>query len=505
MKLQHATRREFIAGAASTVILGGLLTTPSLARQSQGQPGEVLDALIVGGGPAGLSAALYLGRARKQVLVVDRGQPRHAASAVMHNYLTRDGLPPATWRAEAWRQMAPYASVRKLSSSVTHLRPEGELWLAHLDNGSVVTTRAVILATGMVDRHPQIPGYQERWGHSIHQCPFCHGWEMQDKPLAALSWGHAAAHVVPLLKNWSADVVLLTHGRDIPEAAHNSTRLYSEPIVALEGAGRTLQRIRFQSGAVLERQGLFVKPEQSQVELISSLGVELNDEGFVRVDSWGTTSLPGIWAAGDSTCGFQQVIEATAQGARVATHIVASQLKPATRARESWQKPLEVIDIARIGPGMVVADVGAGEGYFEPYLSAAVGPGGRVMAIDIQPAIVERLRQRFACNQNIEARLGTSLEPGLAPASVDRVILVDTWHHLEDPQPFLRKLVESLKPGGRLVIVDYDRDAEPGPPASMRIDARHLLRECERAGLSAYLARETLPRQFILIAEPIQP
>lgn len=413
MKIENASRRQFLSGAASTVVMGTILTTTSLARPTgdteepssplanPSRDSQVLDALIVGGGPAGLSAALYLGRARMQVLVLDRGRPRHSVSPAMHNYLTRDGLPPARLRAEAWTQMGAYPSVRKQSSSVAQLRPEGEFWLAHLDNGSVVTTRAVVLATGMVDQHPSIPGYSERWGHSIHHCPFCHGWEMRDKPLAALSWGSSASHIVPLLKNWSDDVVLITHGQKIPdevrlELSRSGTLIYGEPIVALEGVGKTLQRIRLEGGTILERQGLFVKPTQTQVELVSNLGIELDGHGFVKVDPWGSTSLPGIWAAGDTTSGFHQVIEAASQGARVGTMIVASLSKPAIHARkpavhsrDTWQKPLEVVKLAQIAEGMVVADVGAGEGYFEPYLSRAVGPSGRVIAVDIQPVVVE--------------------------------------------------------------------------------------------------------------------
>lgn len=284
------------------------------------------DVVIIGGGPAGLTAALYLGRARRSVLVLDRGEPRHAVTAGVHNFLTRDGLPPAELRSIAWSQMATYSTVERKDATVRRLVREGETWRAETDAGDF-TARAILLATGVVDEHPDIPGYRERWGHAIHHCPFCHGWESRDRPLAALVAGEFAAHYGPLLKNWSDDVVVLTNGGALPDEARGAldaarVPIYEAKVEALEGPGRELARIRLADGTVLERQGLFVKPDQHQTALVQALGVDLDDAGYVAVDMFGATSVPGVWAAGDLTTGMQQVVEAAAQGARAGAMLV---------------------------------------------------------------------------------------------------------------------------------------------------------------------------------------
>ena len=297
-----------------------------------GKP-TIKDVLVIGGGPAGLSAALYLGRARKSVVVLDRGNPRHAPSEGVHNFLTREGIAPAALRTIAWEQMAAYPTVSRHEISVDALKYDGKLWHATSESGEGFAAPAVVLATGMVDENPSIPGFDTRWAHSIHHYPFCHGWEMQDRPLAALCDGAAAAHYAPLLHNWSDDVVLLTGGAPLPDEARATLveakiPIYESPVVGLEGAGRNLERIQLADGTTLERTGLFVKPTQHQCALITQVGVELNDSGFVAVDAQQATSLPMLWAAGDLCSGFQQVVGAAAQGALAGAMIVATFTRP---------------------------------------------------------------------------------------------------------------------------------------------------------------------------------
>ncbi|MEM7052767.1 MAG: NAD(P)/FAD-dependent oxidoreductase [Acidobacteriota bacterium] len=279
------------------------------------------DAIIVGGGPAGLSAALYLGRARKRVVVLDRGNPRHAVSQAMHNFLTRDGLPPADLRTIAWQQMAAYPSVQRRSATVERLSRSGERWQAELAGEKVITARAALVATGVIDQHPQIPGYQERWGSSIHHCPFCHGWEMRDRPLAVLGSNESAGHIAPLLRSWSRDVVVLTHGEQLPKETAEALAALDIPILTsrierLSGPGSELREILLADGTALEREGLFVIAEQRQCSLVADLDLELDERGYVVVDERGATEHPMLWAAGDLTMPAQQVVEAAAQGAR---------------------------------------------------------------------------------------------------------------------------------------------------------------------------------------------
>jgi thioredoxin reductase len=287
-----------------------------------------LDVLIIGGGPAGLSAALCLGRARRAVAVLDAGSPRHAVAEGVHNFLTREGMPPAELRREAWAQMAAYPSVRRAEGRVARLAWEGERWVAEDDGGGQWRARAALLATGVVDEHPEIEGYRERWGHSIHQCPYCHGWEVQDQPLAVLAEGDAAVHLGRLLKGWSDDVVVLTGGGALDDAQADALRsagveIRTGRVVALSGEGRALDAIHFDNGPPLPRRGLFVFTRQHQVPLVEALGVQRNEMGYLQVDEQMRTSLPMLWAAGDVTSRMQQVVESAAQGLRAGAMIHA--------------------------------------------------------------------------------------------------------------------------------------------------------------------------------------
>lgn len=293
------------------------------------------DVLIVGGGPAGLSAALYLGRACKSVAVVDAGRPRHAVSEGVHNFLTREGMPPAALRAEAWAQMTAYPTVHHVDGAVVRrLERQGDRWLADAGDTGTWRARAVLLAPGVVDEHPEIPGYRERWGRSIHHCPYCHGWEMRDLPLAVLAWGEAASHLAPLLKGWTGDVAVVSHGEPLEPSIQSvleaaNIPVYPQRIVALEGPGSHLEAIRFADGSSLERRGLFVKPTQRQVALVAGLDLDLDESGYVEVNEQQHTSLSMLWAAGDLTARQpQQVLEAAAAGGRAAGSINAALTLP---------------------------------------------------------------------------------------------------------------------------------------------------------------------------------
>ncbi|MEM9194047.1 MAG: NAD(P)/FAD-dependent oxidoreductase [Myxococcota bacterium] len=287
---------------------------------------NVLDVLIVGGGPAGMSAALYLGRGRKRVLVVDDDNARHRVSDGVHNFLTREGIAPAALRTVAWEQLGTFPNLSRRQGRVERLRPRDGGWEAEV-GGDRLFARTGLVAVGVVDQHPAIEGYEEKWAKSIHHCPYCHGWEMRDQPLAVLASGEAAAHLAPLLRGWSQDVVLLTHGEtldDETEAMLTSREIpvRHERVVALRGPGSELESIHFESGEPLPRTGLFVAAEQRPTPLVA--GLEATLEGpYLDVDPEQRTSLPRLWAAGDCTTRFQQVIEAANQGARAAASINA--------------------------------------------------------------------------------------------------------------------------------------------------------------------------------------
>ena len=291
---------------------------------------EQVDVVIIGGGPAGLSAALCLGRARKEVVVIDAGAPRHAVAAGVHNLLTREGMPPAELRRVAWEQMAAYPSVRRASDRrVSGLTWEGAAWRVETEEGDVWRARAALLATGVVDIPPDLPGFRERWGHSIHQCPFCHGWESRDLPLAVLGSGEGAVHLGRLLKGWSDDVVVLTDGGplDAEQAealARAGVPVYTQRVTGLIGPGRELEAVRFADGVALPRRALFAAMPQRQTPLVAGLGLDVDEAGYVRVDMQMRTSIPMLWAAGDVTSRMQQVVESAAQGLRAGAMITAA-------------------------------------------------------------------------------------------------------------------------------------------------------------------------------------
>lgn len=170
--------------------------------------------------------------------------------------------------------------------------------------------------------------------------------------------------------------------------------------------------------------------------------------------------------------------------------------------REALQKPDEVVRLLHLLPGMVIADVGAGTGYFESRLSRAVGPQGEVWAVEIDPALVGQMRSRFAQEglSNVQARLAEPDDPGLPEQSLDRILLVDTWHHMRNRGPLAEKLRRALKPGGRLLLVDYTLEAPVGPPTQMRLAPETVVQELEAAGFSAQLEHESLPNQYVISA-----
>jgi len=170
--------------------------------------------------------------------------------------------------------------------------------------------------------------------------------------------------------------------------------------------------------------------------------------------------------------------------------------------RARWQRPVEVVGHLDLTPGETVADLGAGTGYFEPFLSAAVGPRGRILALDSEPAMVEHLRRRAEAEglANVEARQVPADGPGLEPSSVDAILVVDTWHHLPDRAQYARRLRDALREGGVLLVVDFTLDGAQGPPPQHRLAPEGVIRELEEGGLHATLVEESLPDQYVVRA-----
>ena len=285
----------------------------------------VFDVLIAGGGPSGLQAALTLGRARKRVLVADGGPRRNGPAEHMNNFVSRDGIPPADFRREARAELAKYPNVSfgdERIETVTGSR--GDF------HAGAVRARRVLLATGLIDHLPELEGLPPLWGHSVFQCPYCHGWEAQGG-----SWGYyapdaTAPHVgvfVTQLRGWSAEVTLFTNklGDDVrAKLLAAKVEIEGGTVARLVGAGRQLEAVELVGGRSVACDVLLMHPPQKQVELVRALGVALDDEGFVKTDPMTReTSIPGIYAAGDLTTRAQAAVLAAAAGMQAAAAINA--------------------------------------------------------------------------------------------------------------------------------------------------------------------------------------
>lgn len=267
----------------------------------------MFDVVIAGGGPAGLNAALVLGRARRRVLVLDAGLGRNAPADGAHNVLSRDGIPPERLREAARADLENYPGVEVREIAATGIDGEAGGFVVELAGGTREEARRVLLATGMVDELPDIEGLRPLWGRSVLHCPYCHGWEVRDRALAVLVAGPMDVLMAGrLASGFSEDVVACTGGEDILDEGQR--RLLSqagvvireEPIDRLEGDGDVLRRIVFADSAVLERDALFLHPPLRQrSDLATRLGCRILDDGAVEVNDLQQTSVAGVFAAGD--------------------------------------------------------------------------------------------------------------------------------------------------------------------------------------------------------------
>jgi thioredoxin reductase len=279
---------------------------------------------VVGGGAAGLSAALVLGRARRRVLVIDAGEQSNLPAHGIGGLLGHDGLAPAELYARAREELAAYPSVELRDAAVAAGALQDGAFVLTTANGATVRARRVLLATGMEYDVPKLPGVAELWGESVFHCPYCHGWEVRDRGLAVLG-AAAAAHRVLLLRGWSADVVLLTDGPSELAADERAALeragvpIDERPVAAVRGPNGALEEIVFADGATLPREGLLVAaPLGQRSTLAAELGAELTERGTVDIDFVGQTTVPGLYAAGDISALMQQVAGAIADGSRAA-------------------------------------------------------------------------------------------------------------------------------------------------------------------------------------------
>jgi thioredoxin reductase len=286
------------------------------------------DCIIVGAGPAGLSAALVLGRARRRVLVLDNGAPRNYATHEMHGVLGHDGLDPAELRARGRAELARYA-VEVVTADVLDAEAlDGAVRVTSTGRGEL--TRTVLLATGMLDDVPDIPGFADVWGTSAHTCPYCDGFEHRDERLAVLAAGARGEHLAVLLRQWSDDVVLLSNGPrnlgadQLARVQALGVPVIETPVAGLDSDNGRLRRVKLDNGQTLERDALFFYVGwRLRNDLARALGCELRDDGSIAVDADQATTIDRVYAAGNCSEPRALVPAAAGSGATAAVTINA--------------------------------------------------------------------------------------------------------------------------------------------------------------------------------------
>ncbi len=306
-----------------------------------------VEVVVVGGGAAGLSAALVLSRARRTVAVVDAGAPRNSPAAHMQGFLSRDGMPPKDLLRLGREEVQGYGA-RLLAGTVAGVEQGTEgRFDVDLEDGTRLSARRLVVATGLRDQLPDIPGVRERWGRDLLHCPYCHGYEVRDRPLGVLGGTPDAVQHALLVRQWSSDVVYFPHTDD--PTAEDCERLAARGIGV--AAGRVTRLViqddelcglEIEDGTVVRRSAVFVRPVLvPDNQLLVGLGCRVDDKGWVAADMTGRTSVPGVWVAGNAADPRAQVITAAGQGsaAAIALHadLVDEDVQRAVRTMRTTQ------------------------------------------------------------------------------------------------------------------------------------------------------------------------
>ncbi|NEC66112.1 FAD-dependent oxidoreductase [Streptomyces sp. SID9727] len=455
---------------------------------------QTYDVVVIGGGAAGLSGALALGRARRSVLVIDSGSPRNAPASHVHNYLGREGTPPGELLAIGRDEVAGYG-VEVVTGEVTVAErlPEDAGFRVVRGDGTAVTARRLLVTTGLTDELPPVPGLAERWGHEVLHCPYCHGWEVRDSAIGVLATSPMAVHQALLWRQWSEDVTLFLHQGPEPseeeyeQLAARGIAVVDGEVAGVEVSDDRLTGVRLASGRVVERAAVVVQPRfTARSGVLESLGMrpvpmEMGGHtvgSYIEADPTGATAAAGVWVAGNVTGLMDQVIGAAAAGLKAGAAIngdlVTEDTRRAVEARnapsdaEMWDnryreshriwsgKPNHVLvrEAEDLAPGRAL-DLGCGEGADAVWLA---GRGWHVTATDISRVALARAAEH-AAEAGVADRVDWQFHDlgATFPEGAYDLVSAHFLHSMGDlpRERILHRAARAVAPGGVLLIVGH--------------------------------------------------
>ncbi len=289
---------------------------------------ELFDVIIIGGGPAGLNAAVVLGRCRRSVLLFDSTQYRNRWSHGMHNYLTRDHLPPSEFIKICHEEIKKYSVEYKSKKIINARRNEEALFVVRDEEGNTYHSKKLLVATGLIDKVPKIEGFLEMYGRSVHHCPYCDGWEVRDKILGVYARNRDGSELALALKGWSNNVTLYTDGKDYLKPAQkanleaNEIPVVKTTVARLQGTNGELEKIIFKNGEESPCDTMFfVNGFQQHCNLAETFGCDVTKKGAVITNRLQQTRTPGLYVAGDAARDMHFVVVAAAEGAKAGVMI----------------------------------------------------------------------------------------------------------------------------------------------------------------------------------------
>ncbi|WAT81451.1 NAD(P)/FAD-dependent oxidoreductase [Bacillus safensis] len=288
----------------------------------------LLDCAIIGGGPAGLSAALVVGRGRKQVIVFDDELPRNRVTQESHGFITNDGMTPFEIRQAGEADLQKYPSIKIKRSRIVDIQKKEESFTLLTHEGDTFEAKKIILATGLQDILPEIEGIHDVYGKTLFSCPFCDGWELKDKALALIAENQRALHMAKLLSNWTKDLIVFTNGHVLAEAdkalltAH-SIQVIDVQIVSIDHDNGQLRALQLANGEIVRREGGFVASEFMQsAPFAEKLGCQMTKNAGIETDILGRTTVSGVFACGDNLGGPAQLVLAAAAGSQAGMGVI---------------------------------------------------------------------------------------------------------------------------------------------------------------------------------------